>query len=249
MPSLAEEENGVALFHAAAEDLADGDAADVFVPLDVGDEHEEGSVRIGLGSGDVLDDFPEKRDAVLPLVIRMIHEVAVAGGAVTERRVELLFVGVEIEKEFEDLVVDLHRRGERAVDLVDDDDGLEAFLHRLAEHEAGLRLRSAGGIDDEEHAIDHFHHALHLGTEVGVARGIDDVDGVAFPENGGVLRLDGDALLAFEIHGIHGALGGGLVFAVGAASLEELVDEGGFPMVNVGDNGEIANFQGHGDKG
>ena len=137
--------------------------------------------------------------------------------------------------------------GERAVDLVDDDDRLEAFLHRLAEHEAGLRLRAAGGIDDEQHAIDHFHDAFHFGTEVGVARGVDDVDGVAFPENGGVLRLDGDALFPFEVHGVHGALGGGLVFTVGAAGLQELVHEGGFPMVNVGDDGEISNFQRHGN--
>ena len=136
--------------------------------------------------------------------------------------------------------------GERAVDLVDDDDRLEAFLHRLAQHEARLRLRTAGGIDDEQHAIDHFHHALHLGAEVGVARGIDDVDGVAFPEDGGVLGLDGDALFLFEIHRIHRALLGGLVFAIGAAGLQELVHKGGFAVVNVGDDGEISDFQGHG---
>jgi hypothetical protein len=38
---LAEQPDGVALFHVAAEHLADGDAADVVVPVDVGDEHRE----------------------------------------------------------------------------------------------------------------------------------------------------------------------------------------------------------------
>jgi hypothetical protein len=52
-----------------------------------------------------------------------------------------------------------------------------------------------------------------------VARGIDDVDRVAFPVDGGVFGLDGDALLAFEVHRVHGALGGGLVFTIGAAGL------------------------------
>ena len=145
--------------------------------------------------------------------------------------------------------MDLERIGERAVDLVDDDDRLEAFVQRLAQHEAGLRLRAAGGIDHEQHAIDHFHDAFDLGAEVGVAGGIDDVDGVAFPVDGGVLGLDGDAFFAFEVHGVHGALGGGLVVAVGAAGLEKLVHERGFAMVNVGDDGEIANFQGHGTMG
>jgi hypothetical protein len=109
-------------------------------------------------------------------------------------------------------------------------------------------LRAAGSVHDEQNAVDHLHHALHFGTEVGVARGVDDVDGVAFPENGGVLRLDGDALLALEVHGVHGALLCGLVLTVGATGLQKLVDERGFPMVNVGDDGEIANFQGHGNK-
>ena len=245
----AEKVDGVALFDVAAEDFTDGNAADVFVPLDVGNEHEEWCIGIGLGSRDVLDDLLEERDAVLALVIRAIHEITVTGGAVGEWGVELVFIGVEVEEEFEHLVADLGWIGEWAVDLVDDDDRLEAFLHRLAEHEAGLSLWAAGSVDNEDDAIDHFHDALDFSTEVGVAWGIDDVDGVTVPENGGVFRLDGDALFALEVHGVHGALGGGLVFTVGAAGLKKLVDQCGFPMVNVGDDGEIANFQIRHDNG
>ena len=106
---LAEQPDGVALLDVAAEHLADGDAADVVVPLDVGDEHVKRRFRIGLGLGDELDDFLQQRDAVLPLVVRVIHEVAVAGGAIAERRVELVLVGVEVEEELEHLVVDLER--------------------------------------------------------------------------------------------------------------------------------------------
>ena len=40
--------------------------------------------------------------------------------------------------------------GVRAVDFVDDDDGLEAFLESLAKNKAGLRLRAAEGINDED---------------------------------------------------------------------------------------------------
>ena len=39
---------------------------------------------------------------------------------------------------------------------------------------------------------------------------------------------------------VHGPFGDGLVFAVGAAGLKELVDEGGFAMINVGDDGEVS---------
>ena len=240
---LAVEPDGIALFHGAAEDFSDRNTADEAVPLDVRDEHVERSFRIGGGLGDELDDLFQERDAVLPLVIGMIHEIAVAGGTIAERRVELLFGGIQVQEKLQHLVVDLERIGKGAVNLVDDDDGLQAFLKRLAQHETRLRLRAACGIDDEEHAVHHFHDPLHLGTEIGVARGIHDVDRVAFPENRGVLRLDGDALFLFKIHGVHGALLGGLVLTVGAAGLEELVDEGGFPMVNVGDDGEVADLE------
>mgnify|MGYP006140044449 CR=1 FL=1 len=74
----------------------DGDAADVVIPLDVGDEHQERRVRIGLRSGNVLDDFLEQGDAVLPLVVRVIHEIAVAGRTVAEGSVELFFVGIQV---------------------------------------------------------------------------------------------------------------------------------------------------------
>ena len=44
----------------------------------------------------MLDDFLEQRDAVFPLIFRVIHEVSVAGGAVTEWGVELVLIGIEV---------------------------------------------------------------------------------------------------------------------------------------------------------
>jgi hypothetical protein len=76
-----------------------------------------------------------------------------------------------------------------------------------------------------------------------VTRGVHDIDRVAFPVDRGVLGLDGDALFLFEVHGVHGALLLGLVIPVGAAGLQELVHKRGFPVVNVGDNGEVADLQ------
>ena len=47
----------------------------------------------------------------------------------------------------------------------------------------------------------------------------------------------------FEVHGVHGALLDLLVGAEDAAFLEEFVDEGGFAVVDVGDNGDIADVR------
>jgi hypothetical protein len=51
-----------------------------------------------------------------------------------------------------------------------------------------------------------FHHgqaALHLAAEVRVARRVDDVDRQAAVLDRGVLREDGDALLALQVVGVH----------------------------------------------
>jgi hypothetical protein len=45
-----------------AEDLADGDPADVVAPVDVGDEHVEGLVRLGERGRDVVEDRLEEGD-------------------------------------------------------------------------------------------------------------------------------------------------------------------------------------------
>ncbi len=60
-------------------------------------------------------------------------------------------------------------------------------------------------------------------------------------EDGGVFGEDGDAALALELVGVHDALGEGLVGAEGAGLAEKLVDEGGLAVVDVGDDGDVAN--------
>jgi hypothetical protein len=131
-----------------------------------------------------------------------------------------------------------------AVDLVDHHDRLGAGLEGLAQDEAGLGLRTLGGVDDQQHAVDHVHDPFDLAAEVGVARGVDDVDVVVLVFEGGVLGADGDALLALEIHGIHDAfLGGlGLVGAEGAGLLEQAIDERRLAVVDVRDDREVADM-------
>src|SRR5690606_15348250 len=83
-------------------------------------------------------------------------------------------------------------------------------------------------------------HALHLATEVGVAGGVEDVDAVAAPGDGGVLGQDGDAALLFLVVAVHDPLGQHGAFGKGAGLLQELVDKGGLAIVDVGDDGDIA---------
>ena len=129
-----------------------------------------------------------------------------------------------------------------AVDLVDDDDDAVTQLQRAGEDEARLRHGALSGVDEQDNAVDHLEDTLDLAAEVGVARGIDNVDlGVAVAD-GGVFSEDRDAALTLEVVRVHDAVDDLLIFAVHAALLEHFVDEGGLAVVDVGDDGYIAKF-------
>ena len=129
-----------------------------------------------------------------------------------------------------------------------DDDRLEPHLERLGDHELGLRQRPLGGIDQHERAVDHVEDALDLAAEIGVAGRVDDIDAGVLPEDRGRLGEDGDAALALEVVGIHRALGHPLVLAERAGLLQQPVDQRGLAVVDVGDDGDVAELHdlGHG---
>ena len=163
----------------AAGDPAGQHAADEIVAVEQGGEHLE---RAGVDPrrGDVGDDGVEQGREVARADV--VGEPGIAGAAagVEGREIELLVAGVEVEEQLEDFVEDFGRARVGAVDLVDDDDRAQAERERLAGDELGLRHRPFGGVDQQDHAVDHRQDALDLGAEIGVAGRVDDVD-VQFP--------------------------------------------------------------------
>src|SRR5689334_6239832 len=69
---------------------------------------------------------------------------------------------------------------------------------------------------------------------------VDDVDARALPQDRGDLGENGDAALALEIVGIHGALGNPLVLAKGSRLGEQAVDQRGLAVIDMGDDGDVA---------
>ena len=171
------------------------------------------------------------------------------GTRVDDREVDLLLVGVEVEEELVGLVDDLGDAGVGTVDLVDDEDDRHLGLERLAQHEAGLRERALAGVHQQEHTVDHGQAALDLTAEVGVTRGVDDVQG------DGVITLavsdrhvfgeDGDALLALEIHRVHDSLGDVLADPESSGLPKHRVDESGLAVIDVSDDGEVSEVRTH----
>ena len=174
------------------------------------------------------------------LVLEVFHREAVEAGGVDDREVELLVGGAELVEQVEGVVDDPVGAGARTVDLVDHDDRLEAEGQGLAGHEAGLGHRAFDRVDQQQHAVDHRQHALDLAAEVGVARGVDDVDLDAVVLAGAVLGQNRDAALTLDVAGVHDALGHLLVGTESTGLLQHLVDQGGFAVVDVRDDRDVA---------
>ena len=225
--------------HGAGGDAAGDDAAEIGIGFQDGAEHAE---RAGLDMRrlDVAQhQIEQRRHRILRPVLARRHP-AFLGRTVENRKVELLVAGIECGEKVEHLVHHLRRARVGAVDLVDDDDGLQSHLQRLRHHEFGLRQRALGGVHQHDGAVNHIEDALDLAAKIGMAGRVDDIDAGVFPDHRGRLGQNGDTAFALEIVGIHGALDHALVLAERARLLQQPVDQGGLAVVDVGDDGDVA---------
>ena len=77
-----------------------------------------------------------------------------------------------------------------------------------------------------------------------MAGGVDQVEHVLAAVGGGVgqpdrLGLDGDAALALQVHLVE-VLGAHVALTHGMGEIEQSVGQGGLPMVDVGNDAEVA---------
>ena len=101
-----------------------------------------------------------------------------------------------------------------------------------------------GRVDQQDDAVDHRQDALDLAAEIGVAGRVDDVDvgrrAVCSHSTDGAFGEDGDPALFFQVVRIHRPLFDALVVAEGAGLAEQLVDERGLAVIDVGDDRHVA---------
>jgi hypothetical protein len=74
-----------------------------------------------------------------------------------------------------------------------------------------------------------------------VPGGIDDVEARAFPDDAGAFRENGDAALPLQVVAVERALRDVLFLPEGPRLFKQRVDQRGLSMIDVGDDGDIAN--------
>jgi hypothetical protein len=86
------------------------------------------------------------------------------------------------------------------VDLVHEQTGRDAQPGQRPHQQTGLHLDTFDRGDHQHGTVQHGQRPLDLGDEVGVSRGVDQVDGQVAQLEGHHGRADRDAPLALEIH-------------------------------------------------
>ncbi len=228
-----------------AGDTPHADNPHIVVVIQRGYLHLERGFRVDVRCRHALDDHLVQRRHVLGHIVRVIAGDAVERRGVDHRKIQLFVVGAQVVEQVEHLVHDPVRPGARAVDLVDHHDRLQALLEGLGGHEPRLRHGAVHRVHQQQHRVHHRQDALDLAAEIGVARGVDDIDAVVVPLDGGVLRQDGDTALLFLVVGVHDPLGALVLAVQGAGLLQQLVHQRGLAVVDVGDNGDVAKFLYH----
>ena len=134
--------------------------------------------------------------------------------------------------------------GVRQVNFVDDRDDGQVLLRRQMDVGHRLRLDALGGVNDQQRAFARAQAARNFVGKIHVAGRVDQVQLVSLAVLGLVkhrdrMGLDGDAALAFQVHGIeqlllHVARGDG------AGAMQQPVRKRRLPMINMGDDAEIS---------
>ena len=115
-------------------------------------------------------------------------------------------------------------------------------MQRLLQHETCLGHGALKGVDQQNTAVGHIEHTLYLTAEVGVARGVDNIDFCTFPVNGNVLRKNGYTTLSFQVVRVKHLPTVILSVAEQLSCQHHLINQRCLSMIDMGNNRNVSNI-------
>ena len=219
----------LALADLAIDDAQQHDDAEIGIVPAVDEERLQRRVAVALGRGQAVDDRLQ----------HIGHAEAGLGRDLDRVR------GVEPDHVL-DLLADAFGLRGRQIDLVEDGNDLVIVVDRLIDIGERLGLDPLARIDDEKRTLAGGERARHLIGEIDMARRVDEVEHIFLARFRRVVEahgigLDGDAALALEVHRIEDLVDH-LPFGDGPAQLDQPVGQRRFAVIDMGDDGEIADM-------
>ena len=148
---------------------------------------------------DVLNDGIKKRVDVVRRSLPVLSHPIVLCRTVDDREVQLLLSGIKCKHQVEYHFIDFFRATVWFVHLVHHHDRFQTYLKGFLKHETSLWHWAFKCIDKQQTAVGHIQYTLHLSTEIGVPRSVNDINFYTFIINGDVLGEDGYTTLTLQI--------------------------------------------------
>ena len=148
-----------------------GDTALIARIVERGDQHLRCTLYL-LRSRNHLDNLIQQISDIVGRRLPVLTHPAILGRTINHREVELILGS---------------RTAVGLIHLIDHHNRLQTDLQGLLQHEARLGHRALKGIDEQQTAVGHIQHTLHLTTEIGVSRGINNINLRSFPIDADVL--------------------------------------------------------------
>ena len=224
----------------SAMNASDTDSADIIVVIQRGDLHLKRSFVDGRSWNAVEHGIHQRENGVAFAVFEVGRCPAVPSAGVEQWEIKLFIIGAEVDEEIKNIVVDFVRTRIGTVDLVDDDNRFQFGLQCFIQHETCLGQGTFGGIDEQDNAVCHIEDPLHLSAEIAVSRSVNDVDFGVPVTNTDIFCEDRNTPFPFEIVVVKETFVHFLIFAEEFGLLDDLVNERGFAMVNVCDDGDVS---------
>ena len=206
-----------------------GHGTPILIEDGVEDEGFQGRLAVAPGGRDLFDDGPEK-----------VADADVLFGADFENF--RLFNAQQVV-DLHDDPVDL-RIGQ--VDFVDNGNDREVVLQGEEDVADGLRLYPLAGVDQQDRPLAGGEGSGDFVGEIDVPRGVDEVEDIGLVIGRPVghadgVGFDGNPPFALQVHAVQD-LRFHLLLRKGEGAFQEPVCQGRFPVVDVGDDGEVTNL-------
>ena len=233
-------------FHTATLDTTDANATGVGVVVQSGNLQLQWRILIRFGSRNMLQHGLEQRGHVFARGIQFHGSPAIQARGIYDGEVHLFVRCAKLVEQIKCQIDGIARISAITVNFVDDNNRVQAQGQRFLGDKAGLRHGAFNRIHQQQHAIDHPQNTFDFAAKVSVAGRIDNVDVHAVVFHGSILGKNGNAALFFQIIRVHDSFGQLLMCSKRPGLAKELVNQRGLAVVNVGNNGNVANSAAHG---